>query len=64
MGLVVFQPVEVLIAFATSLTFVRFFLLHAQGPFVGNRCLGVDNGEGSVSIVVQTLVVVTMLDYQ
>ena len=61
MGLVVLETVQVLVAFAAGLTFVRLLLFHTQSPFVWNGRLWVDDGEGTVSIVVQTLVVMAVL---
>lgn len=61
MGLVVLETIQVLVAFAAGLTFVRLLPFHAQSPFVGNGRLWVDDGEGAVSIIVQTLVVMTVL---
>lgn len=57
----IFEAVEILVPFAARFALVRLFLLHAQGAFVRNGCLGIDDGEGAVCVIVQSLVVVTML---
>jgi hypothetical protein len=61
MCFVVFETVQVLVALTARLALVRFFLLHSQGTLVGNRSLRVDNREGTIGIVMESLVVVTVL---
>ena len=58
----VFQAVQVLVALATHVAFVRLFFLHTHRAGVWCRCLGIDNRECSVSIVVQSLIVVAVLE--
>lgn len=62
MRFVVFESVEVLVPFAAYITAVRFFFLHTKGARVRNRRLRVDDGESSVGVVMELLIVVTMLD--
>jgi len=48
--LVVFEPVQVLVALLADIALVRLLLLHAQGPWIRRLGVGVNDGEGSVSI--------------
>lgn len=61
MGFVVFEAVEVLVAFAADVAAVGFFLFHAEGAGVRGGGFGVDDREGAVGVFVQLLVVVAVL---
>lgn len=58
----VFQAVEVLIPLATHFTSVGLLFLHAEGSGVRSRRFGVHNRKGTVSVVVQLLAVMAMLN--
>jgi hypothetical protein len=57
----VFQPVEVLVALAASLTSVWLLFLHANGTRVGDRGFGIDDRERAVAILFEFLATVTVL---
>lgn len=57
----IFETVEVLVAFPAHLTSVRLVLLHAQGPWVWAEGFWVDNGKGAVVVCGELLRVVSML---
>lgn len=61
MGSVVLEPVEVLVTLPTVLAAIWLFLLHAQSTGIRRRCLGIDDGECAVSVVVKSLVSMAML---
>ena len=61
MGFVVFEAVEVLVAFAASVAAVGFMFFHAEGAGVGGEGFGVDDGEGAVFVCVEFLRVVAVL---
>jgi hypothetical protein len=48
----IFETVQVLVSLATNFALVGFLLLHAHCSWVWSRCLGVDNGEGTIAIFV------------
>ena len=56
----VFQPVQILVAFATNLTFVRLLLLHTKSAWVGGRGLRINDRKGTISILMQTLCLMTV----
>ena len=60
-GSVVFESVQVLVTFPADFASVGLLLLHADGSGVGNRCEGVDDGEGAVVVLLELLVLVTVL---
>jgi hypothetical protein len=60
-GAVVLEAVQVLVALSAVLAAVGLLLLHTQCTGIGGRSLGVNDGEGSVGVVVELLVGVTML---
>jgi hypothetical protein len=59
---VVFEAVQVLVPLAADLAAIRFLLLHAEGTRVRSRCFWVNDGECTISIIMQLLIVVAMLD--
>jgi hypothetical protein len=56
----VFQAVKVLVTLAAGFTAERLLFLHAQCSGVRSTGLRVDDGKGTVSILVQLLCLVTM----
>ena len=46
----IFQAIEVLVAFPACLALVRFVLFHALGAGVGLQGFGVDYAEGAVGV--------------
>jgi len=60
-GAVVFETVEVLVSLATYFATVRLLLLHADGAGVWNGRQRIDNREGTVVVLLELLVLVTML---
>lgn len=56
----VFQAVKVLVTLAAGFTAERLLLLHAQRSRIRSTGLRVDDGKGTVSILVQLLCLVTM----
>lgn len=59
--LMVFEAVEVLVAFPARVATVRLVLLHAQGTGIGVQSFGIDDGEGAVFVVFEGLGVVAVL---
>ena len=57
----ILETVQVLVAFPTDLAPKGFLLFHAQGAGVGGIGLGIDDGESSVCIVMEGLIVMAML---
>jgi hypothetical protein len=58
----VFQAVEVLVAFSADIAAVGLLFFHAYCAWVGDRGNGVDDGEGAVFVFLEFLVLVAMLD--
>jgi hypothetical protein len=48
----VFETVEVLVPLAADITLERLLLLHAECTWVRGRCLWVDDGEGTITVLV------------
>lgn len=61
MRAMVLEAVEILIAFATILAAIRLFFLHAKGSWVRCRSFGVNDGEGTIGVIVESLIGVSML---
>jgi len=61
MGAVVLETVEVLVSLAANLTAVWLLFLHADSSRVGNGCERVDNRKGTVVVLLELLVLVTVL---
>ncbi len=61
MRLVVFQSVQILVALLANIAFVWFLLFHAHGTRVWSLGIRVDNRKCAVSILVESLVVMTVL---
>lgn len=59
---VVFETVQVLVAFAADLTAVRLLLLHTNGTGIGNGCGGVYNGECTIGVLLELLILMTVLE--
>lgn len=59
--LVVFEAVEVLVAFPARVAAVWFMLFHAQGTGIGVQGLGINNREGAIVIVFEGLSIVAVL---
>lgn len=58
---VVLETVEVLISLAAHLASIWLLLLHPDGTGIGYRGEGVDDGECSVLVLLELLVLVTVL---
>lgn len=58
---VVFEPVEILVAFAARVAAVGLVLLHANCARIWFVGFGIDDAEGSVGVCVERLAVVAML---
>jgi hypothetical protein len=61
MRLVVFQSVQILVALLANIAFVWLLLFHAHGTRVWSLGIGVDNRKCAVSILVESLIVMTVL---
>lgn len=61
MRLVVFETVEILVAFAASIAFVWLLFLHAQCPRVWRERSRIDDGKSPVRVFVKCLVVMAVL---
>lgn len=61
MRTVVFQPVQVLVAFSANFAPVGLLLLHANGSGVWDRSQRIDNGESTVFILFELLILVAVL---
>ena len=61
MILVVFEAIEVLVAFATVVAAVRFVLFHADGARVWGQGIGIDDGVGTIFVGMELLRVVSVL---
>lgn len=57
----IFESVEIFVAFSTGAAAVGLVLFHAEGAGVGIEGLGVDDGEGAVFVCVEFLRVVSVL---
>lgn len=57
----VFEAVEILVTFATDFASVGLLLFHADGSRIGDGCGGINNGKGTIGILLELLVLVTML---
>ena len=57
----IFEAVEVLVPFPAGVALVRLLLLHAHGAWVWLERLRVDDGKGTVRILVQLLRIVAVL---
>ena len=58
---VVFESVEIFVAFSTGTAAVRLVLFHAEGAGVRIEGFGVDDGEGAVFVCVEFLRVMSVL---
>jgi hypothetical protein len=56
----IFESVKILVALATNLAFVRLLLFHTQSTRVRGRCFWIYNREGTISILMQLLGLVTV----
>ena len=61
MVFVVFQTIEVLVAFAAVVAAVGFVFFHAHGARIGGEGIRVDNGVGAVVVGMEFLGVVSVL---
>ena len=59
----VFETVEVLVAFATDVAGVGFVFFHSSRAGVYLLCVRVDDGKGAVAVVEDFVGLVTMLYY-
>jgi hypothetical protein len=59
---VVLEAVQVLVPLAANFAAIWFLLLHAKGTRVRSRCFWVNDRECAISIIMQLLVIVAMLD--
>ncbi len=57
----ILQPVQVLVALAAAITTVRFLFLHAQGAWIWRGRFRIQDGEGTVGVIVQLVVRMAML---
>lgn len=62
MGLVILEPVQVLVPFPAHLAAEGLLLLHAHCAGVGDRRFGIDDGEGPIRVLVKLLVCMTVLE--
>lgn len=60
-GAVIFETVKVLVTLAAVFATIRLLFLHTEGTGVGRRGFGVNNREGTVRVIVELLVGVTVL---
>ena len=58
---VVLETIQVLVALAANLATVRLLLLHADGAGIWNGCRRVDDGEGTIGILLELLILVAVL---
>jgi len=61
---VVFKTIQVLVALAAYVAFVRLFFFHAHCTGIWCGCLRIDNGECSICVIMQSLVVVAVLKFK
>jgi len=59
--LVVLEPVEILVPLLTDIALVRLLFLHALGSRVGCLSVRIDNREGAIPVLMQSLTIVTVL---
>jgi len=57
----VFESVEILVALATHLAAIRLLLLHADGARVGNASSRIYYREGTIRVLLELLILMTML---
>ena len=57
----VFEAVEVLVAFAAGVAAVRLVLFHAQSARIWVQGFGINDGEGAVAVVFESLGIVAVL---
>lgn len=57
MCLVVFEAVEVLIPLLTDVALVWFLLFHTHGSRIRCLSVGINDGEGAISVLMEALVV-------
>lgn len=57
----VFKAVQVLVSLLAHVAFVRLFFLHSLSPGIWRLRVGINDGERAISILVQSLIVVSML---
>jgi hypothetical protein len=60
MRLVVFQPVQVLVALSTCLAAKGLLLFHPQGSWIRRTCFRVNNRESAITIFVELLSLMTV----
>ena len=58
----VFQAIQIFVSLLADVAFIWFFLLHALRSRVWRLRVWVNNGESAIGIIVQSLVVVTVLE--
>ena len=58
----VLQTIKVLVSFAASVALVWLLLLHALRAGVRNRCFWIDDGICAISIFMQPLVIMSVLE--
>jgi hypothetical protein len=61
MCLVVLEAIQVLVSLLAHVALVWLFLLHSLCPRIWSLSVGVNNRECAVTVLMQSLVVVTML---
>ena len=57
----ILEAVQVLVSLLADLALVRLLLLHAHCPRIWSLGVGVDNGECTISILVESLIIVPVL---
>ena len=60
-GPVVFETIQVLVAFTTYFAAIWLLLFHADGSGVGYRGQRINNGECSILVLFQLLILMTVL---
>lgn len=63
-SLVVFETVEVLVPLLANVALVWLLLFHSHGARIWCLGVGVDNREGSVAILMESLIVMTVLAFR
>lgn len=57
----IFEAVQILVPLAAELASVRFLLFHSQRAWVRSASLRIDYGEGSIAILMELLIGMSML---
>lgn len=58
----IFEPVEVLVSLSAHLAPIGLFLFHSDSAWVRLRSVGINDGESAVTILLQLLGGVTVLE--